>query len=154
MRQQRQSHASSLFLLELILALLIFSVAGAVCVRFFVKAHTISSDSRILNHAVNVCASAAETVDGSDSAETALALLSAEYPTARISNTKDFIRFEVGFDGNFLVTESGPDYGTLSILMRETHEMLTADISFRSAKDTGSVYSLRVSRHVQRRTVP
>ena len=41
MRQQRQSHASSLFLLELILALLIFSVAGAVCVRFFVKAHTI-----------------------------------------------------------------------------------------------------------------
>lgn len=43
---------SSLFLLELMIAILFFSLASAVCVQIFVKAHTISRETQELNMAV------------------------------------------------------------------------------------------------------
>lgn len=43
---------SSLFLLELMLAILFFSLASAVCVQIFVKAHTISRQTQELNMAL------------------------------------------------------------------------------------------------------
>lgn len=43
---------SSLFLLELMIAILFFCLASAVCVQIFVKAHTISSKTQELNTAL------------------------------------------------------------------------------------------------------
>lgn len=43
---------SSLFLLELMIAILFFSLASAVCVQIFVKAHTISRETQELNTAL------------------------------------------------------------------------------------------------------
>lgn len=40
---------SSLFLLELMIAILFFCLASAVCVQIFVKAHTISRETQELN---------------------------------------------------------------------------------------------------------
>lgn len=51
---------SSLFLLELIIAILFFSLASAVCVRFFVKSHTLSVDTKNLNMAVSQASGLAE----------------------------------------------------------------------------------------------
>ena len=52
MRQPRTHSGSSLFLMELILAILFFSVASAVCVQLFARAHTASEQSAALNRAV------------------------------------------------------------------------------------------------------
>lgn len=57
---------SSLFLMELILAILFFSLAGAVCIRLFAKAHTIGNDTQNLNMAVTQAQSAAEILSGGD----------------------------------------------------------------------------------------
>ncbi len=50
---------SSLFLMELIISILFFSVAGAVCVQLFVKAHLISKKSTDINNSClwtqNIC---------------------------------------------------------------------------------------------------
>ena len=43
---------SSLFLLELMIAILFFCLASAVCVQIFVKAHTISRETQELNTAL------------------------------------------------------------------------------------------------------
>lgn len=51
---------SSLFLLELIIAILFFSLASAVCVQFFVKSRIISEDTKNLNIAVQQVSSQAE----------------------------------------------------------------------------------------------
>ena len=40
---------SSLFLMELILVILFFAVAGSICVQIFVKAHLLSQSSSDLN---------------------------------------------------------------------------------------------------------
>lgn len=57
---KKPAKRSSLFLLELIIVILFFSMASAVCVRFFVKAHTISRDTTNLNMAVNQVSAYAE----------------------------------------------------------------------------------------------
>ena len=44
---------SSLFLFELIIAILFFCVCSAVCIRFFVKSHTLSQDTKNLTMAMN-----------------------------------------------------------------------------------------------------
>lgn len=46
------AHKSSLFLLELLLMILFFSIAAAICVQLFASAHTTSQKSQQLTHAV------------------------------------------------------------------------------------------------------
>ena len=53
MKHRNRAKSSSLFLLELVLAILFFSLASAVCVQFFVKSHILSRDAQRLNHAVS-----------------------------------------------------------------------------------------------------
>ena len=43
---------TSLFLMELIISILFFSVSGAICIQLFVKAHTLSESSVELNNSV------------------------------------------------------------------------------------------------------
>lgn len=47
----KSSH-SSLFLMELIVSILFFSVAGAACIQLFVKAHVLGQNTREQNQAV------------------------------------------------------------------------------------------------------
>ena len=56
----RPSRRSSLFLLELLFAILFFILASTICVRLFVKSHTIETEASDLNHAVNCASSVAE----------------------------------------------------------------------------------------------
>lgn len=58
------SSKSGLFLMELIMSIMFFSLASAVCVELFVKSHTLSKSSVELNHAVVECDSVAEYIDG------------------------------------------------------------------------------------------
>ena len=58
--KRKPAKRSSLFLMELIIAILFFCLASAVCVRFFVKSHLIERDTTALNHAANYASSVAE----------------------------------------------------------------------------------------------
>lgn len=57
---------SSLFLMELIIALLFFSLASTVCIRLFVNAHSLSGQTVDMNHAVNYAQNMAEAFTGCD----------------------------------------------------------------------------------------
>lgn len=81
--QKNRARSSSLFLMELILAILFFSVASAVCVQFFVKSHLLNLDSNALTHAVNECSGVAEVITTTDSLTDGLSLLQAQYPEGR-----------------------------------------------------------------------
>lgn len=48
----RKNSGSSLFLMELILAILIFAMASTVCVRLFVNAHLLSKNSQEINRGI------------------------------------------------------------------------------------------------------
>lgn len=68
---------SSLFLMELIIAILFFSLASTVCVRIFVKSHTLEEESIQLNHAVSAATSAAEIFRNQ---ENPFDILESQYP--------------------------------------------------------------------------
>ena len=57
---------SSLFLIELIIAILFFSLGSAVCIQAFVKAHTDSTDAQNLSFASSTVSSAASVVKYTD----------------------------------------------------------------------------------------
>jgi len=58
--KNRTMSGSGLFLIELMLAILIFAIAAAICLRIFVTANHISTESTTLNHAVIAAQSGAE----------------------------------------------------------------------------------------------
>lgn len=55
---------TGLFLMELIIGILFFSLAGALCIQMFVKSHLISESSTALNHGVLWSQSVAEAFQG------------------------------------------------------------------------------------------
>ena len=67
MNKRNRAQASSLFLLELTMAILFFSIASAVCVQIFVKSRAMSLHAEELNAAVREVSSAAEIVRASKS---------------------------------------------------------------------------------------
>lgn len=57
----RQHSKSSLFLMELIIAILFFGLASALCIQMFVKAKVMNDSSSLESQAANVASSIAET---------------------------------------------------------------------------------------------
>jgi len=56
---------TALFLMELIIALLFFSLSSAICLQFFVRAHILSKQTKELNNAVMISQSVCEVMRGS-----------------------------------------------------------------------------------------
>ena len=81
MNRRTTARRSSLFLIELILSILFFAVAGSVCVQFFVKARLMSKESTQLTEAVEACTTASETISSGDSLEDISSRLAAVYPS-------------------------------------------------------------------------
>lgn len=76
MRKQSSLSSAGMFLTELLIAILVFAVASAICVRIFVTASFIASDSSELNRAVIMAQNGAECFKAAngDLAEAAILL--------------------------------------------------------------------------------
>ena len=84
--QTKNSSKSGIFLMELILSILFFSIAAAVCVKLFVTAHRLSDQSVNLNHAVAMAESIAEAFYGCNGNAGELEAL---FPDARMDQTDE-----------------------------------------------------------------
>ena len=94
---KRTSSRSGLFLLELIISILFFSVASAICIQLFVKAHLMDKDNQNLTTAVKLSENFAEiytAVDGD------VAALSAFFPEANILTSSDYAAQSFRIDYN------------------------------------------------------
>lgn len=82
MKRKPTANPSSLFLLELIFAILFFSVASAVCVQIFVKSHTLSTQAHDLTQASRRAGDVAELITASTSPDDMENLLEDAYSDA------------------------------------------------------------------------
>ena len=128
MKYQRHNNTSSLFLLELILAVLFFSVASALCIQIFTKAHLMSQDARDLNFAVNEVSSMAEQMPN-DSLQDAAAY----------------------YDSSYASCEKADAVYVLTIHYEPEDTLLKAHISMDTIADNRNIYTLDVTKHRQRR---
>lgn len=81
MKQASSSSRSGLLLMEIIIAILFFSLASAICLQLFVKAHNLGQDTQELDMAVRQASSVADVLSQS---ERPLELLRELYPDADI----------------------------------------------------------------------
>lgn len=128
MKYQRRNNTSSLFLLELILAVLFFSVASALCIQIFTKAHLMSQDARDLNFAVNEVSSMAEQMPD-DSLQDAAAY----------------------YDSSYASCEKADAVYVLTVHYEPEDTLLKAHISMDTVADNRNIYTLDITKHRQRR---
>ena len=128
MKYQRHNNTSSLFLLELILAVLFFSVASALCIQIFTKAHLMSQDARDLNFAVNEVSSMAEQMPD-DSLQDAAAYYNSSYASC----------------------EKADAVYVLTVHYEPEDTLLKAHISMDTIADNRNLFALDVTKHRQRR---
>lgn len=128
MKYQRHNNTSSLFLLELILAVLFFSVASALCIQIFTKAHLMSQDARDLNFAVNEVSSMAE-----------------QMPDDSLQNAAAY------YDSSYASCEKADAVYVLTIHYEPEDTLLKAHISMDTVADNRNIYTLDVTKHRQRR---
>ena len=128
MKYQRHNNTSSLFLLELILAVLFFSVASALCIQIFTKAHLMSQDARDLNFAVNEVSSMAEQMPD-DSLQDAAAY----------------------YDSSYASCEKADAVYVLTVHYEPEDTLLKAHISMDTIADNRNIYTLDITKHRQRR---
>lgn len=140
MVRKNRAQSSSLFLMELILAILFFSITSAVCVQFFVKSHLLSQDAQILNHSVNECASVAEIADSSDSIADTVALLKDLYPDADYpSDTAGSAEVHIYYNKEFTPCSEADKAFVLALQLSDADRMLTADVNMAADPESDAV---------------
>ena len=98
---------TSLFLMELIISILFFSVSGAICIELFVKAHALSEESVELNNSVLWTQNISEVFHGSE---------------GNLHTIADFFS-----DSSIVLVsyEDNPEIGTLVMFFDEDWELIS-----------------------------
>ena len=152
MKYQRHNNISSLFLLELILAVLFFSVASALCIQIFTKAHLMSQDARDLNFAVNEVSSMAEQIsagtlhsDTAASSDDTASDPSTQMPDDSLQDAAAY------YDSGYASCEKADAVYVLTVHYEPENTLLMAHISMDTIADNRNIYTLDVTKHRQRR---
>ena len=140
----RRARSGALFLMEIILAILFFSVAASVCVSILVNARLLSRNAQRLNTAVTVCSTAAETVDSAENFDDVKARVSLIFPDGAWDGD-DFSA--VIYDAS--ASDAEEPFGILKMsLTPETEQALfRADILLLQEDDEDALYEICVERH-------
>ena len=93
MNQYRHSK-SSLFLMEIILNILFFSILATFCVQIFFKGYQLSKSTEKLHQAVTACTSIAEICQSTDSPEETLSSI---YPESMSLDATILIYYDRDF---------------------------------------------------------
>lgn len=152
MKYQRHNNTSSLFLLELILAVLFFSVASALCIQIFTKAHLMSQDARDLNFAVNEVSSMAEQIsagtlhsDTAASSDDTASDPSTQMPDDSLQDAAAY------YDSSYASCKKADAVYVLTVHYEPEDTLLKAHISMDTIADNRNIYALDVTKHRQRR---
>lgn len=152
MKYQRHNNTSSLFLLELILAVLFFSVASALCIQIFTKAHLMSQDARNLNFAVNEVSSMAEQISAgtlhSDTAASSGDTASDPSTQMPDDSLQDAAAY---YNSSYASCEKADAVYVLTVHYEPEDTLLKAHISMDTIADNRNIYTLDVTKHRQRR---
>ena len=121
---------SSLFLLELIIAILFFSLTSAVCVQIFVRAHLISRQTQELNMALEKVSGFSEVFLAGDSFSELL-----PENADGFKNADGSAEYVVSYDENWQICTSSEPQGAL------LHGTFTARAAS-DTDDTAIIYSM------------
>lgn len=136
---KKTTRRSSLLLIELIIAILIFSLTGALCLQLFVKSHSLGKRTEELDMAVRQAVSVSELIAQKDGLEHELSQL---YPDADMDPGNIIIYY----NRNFEECSHKDAYYQMNILSSDTDERLTSyKISVCKDSNTTTIYSMETT---------
>ena len=133
--KRKKVSGSGLFLLEMMLSILFFSISAAVCVQVYAKAHLRSREAKDLNLAVTCVSSAAEVLlhEGEEG-------LQEQFPELMEKEDGTFCMF---YNEGWLPSEEKEAYAQVAVSVREQEGMLYGELQA-SRMDGIEIYSLDV----------
>jgi hypothetical protein len=150
MNNQKKT-GSSLFLTELVIAILFFAVAATVCLQIIVRSHILTRDSKELNTAVSACSSISELVSGAGSFEDACRLIQEVFPTAE--EEPEETSFTLYYDKNGQMTDSGECENIQDIKLSHDENFIYCSQKFTDSSKDEIIYELETVHHIKRRAV-
>ena len=150
----RNSSRTGLFLMELILAVLFFSLAGVVCIRLFVSSHTLSEKSVELNHGILWAQNVAEAFYGcnGDGKEMADLFEGCHYGTFEDDTTfldlffdENFVPYPDGALTDFQIKNDEYEYRLCTRIRTQEHGLLSCNIYLYKPTEKDYIYELNLS---------
>ena len=140
---KKTSSRSSLLLIELIIAILIFSLAGALCLQLFVQSHSLGKRTEELDIAVRQAVSVSELILQPEGLEKTIPQL---YPEADIDPGNIIIYYNQDFEA----CSHKDAYYQMNILSSAVDERLTSyKISVCKDSNATTIYSMETSAYEQ-----
>ena len=133
---------TSLFLMELIIAILFFSICAALCMQLFVQAHILGQKTKELNHAVAISQGFAETMRGTDGSIEAIL----EYYPNAVSDNESF--FEVYYDDDFAPCEYSEAKYVGDVTLSPNGAIQNMDIVIVRIDSYEEIYSLNATKYM------
>lgn len=143
--QKLQTHSkSSLFLMEMILAILILALTGTTCVRVFASARLQRQKARELNHIQELATSAGEVLEGWDGNISSFIRILP--PSVQTSDTDQSWKLEYFYDDEWKgCTKNSSQYQyTMLIQLNISETEKKADLSFFNSNGN-SLYQLSMA---------
>ncbi|MCR5268475.1 MAG: hypothetical protein K6E16_08160 [Lachnospiraceae bacterium] len=132
---------TSLFLMELIIVILFFSIASAVCMQLFAKSHTIGKQTQELNHAVAIAQSYAEVMRGTDGS---MESILAAFPDAVAEDNY----FEVFYDEQFQVCAPDKAAYVSDVTITPNGAIQNMEIRIVKLSDYSEIYTLNATKYM------
>lgn len=139
---KKSARRSSLFLLELMISILMFSVASAWCVRLFVTVRSVVVRTEEQNRGQNLAAGYAELFLASGNFEAFLLQEGAEQ-----RESGEITRYYLGYDRNGNVCKRAEAYFAFDIAIEDKEDFSTCYFSFRRADEKEDIYTLEVEKY-------
>ena len=136
--KRRIQRRSNIFLMEIIISILFFSIASAVCIQLFAKAKLQSDNTAALNKAVLAASSAAEALEVSDGTQESLISC---FPGGEAYGRT----LRVYYDQSWNPCPSSLSSFQMEVLLSSDRGMITAAITVTSADEV--IYTLQAEHY-------
>lgn len=138
--RKKASSKSSLFLLEMMISILFFAAAAAICIQVFVKAHQLSKKAENLNMAAGICASAAELLASENNEEQISFYYDENWMPCEKKEAEFFLEITSNQEGN---QEYGLKKEKISICAREGENIYSLDTAYYSPRKVKGEVKIR-----------
>ena len=160
MAQRHRASHGSLFLMELIFSILLFTIIATICIVGFVKSHTLSRDASLQTHYVTIASNIAEIIRSGETVEETISSFETYYPDAvmlvgdgteevalsqaNMQETDLPAILHIYYDDAFHPCAHSDAAYCAEVKLGMDSRLLTADIGVRIGGNTAHVYDLTI----------
>ncbi|MCR4656260.1 MAG: hypothetical protein K5770_08550 [Lachnospiraceae bacterium] len=141
---KNKNAGTSLFLMEMIIIVLFFSVASATCVQAFVNSHLLDEHTKELNHAVIIAQGFADVMRGTDGE---LDSLLAAYPDAAAGESGLTAWYDKEF---YPCEEAGASY-VAEVQIKAEGKLNAITVTVRTTEENTEIYTLSATKYMGNR---